>query len=73
MKKCIALLTVLFFLVNAAPFSASALAKNKKASTHKHRDENCCCDMKNSKSDKKNDCSKMDSEKVDNKKDSQAK
>ena len=66
-------MTVLFFLLNAVPISASALAKDKKATTHKHQDENCCCDMKSTKIDKKNKCSKMDSKTIDSKKDSSAK
>jgi len=74
MKKFIAFLAVVFFTMTASTSLASPLASDKKATAHKHQDKNCCCcDMKTTKGDKKNDCSKMDSKKDEAKKGSDAK
>ncbi len=77
MKKSIAFLTVLFFMMTASASLASQSAGDMKtttATTHKHHKKSCCCcDTKSVSGDKNNECSKMDVKKDAAKKGSVAK
>ena len=66
MKRLIAILAVLFFVVSSAPSFAATSGEKKptKSATHKHHDmKEGCCDMKSGDAGKKGDCCKMDSKK----------
>ena len=73
MKKHIVFLAFLLFAITSSPLTASQLASDKKAAKHKHQDKSCCCDMKSTKGDKKNDCSKTDTKKDEGKKEPETK
>jgi hypothetical protein len=74
MKKYFAFLAFILFVMTASTSLASQLAGDKKTRTHKHQDNSCCCcDMKSTKAEKKNECSKMDSKKDTDKKESEVK